>query len=286
MEGTPMRIAAIALTTTLVAGTAMAGLFDDEDGCRYSAARNAATQAAGVTKIVIHADSGSLKVEGVPGASQVAVTGKACTSDDDFLDRMTLTLRRQGSELHITAEIPDKTVIFGFFTARLDMDITMPAGLPVYIDDDSGSTKVANTGPLTIDDDSGSIEVRNVRGNLVIHDDSGGIDIDGVTGNVEIEDDSGEIIVKNIGGSVEIEDDSGSITVARVEGSLRVRDDDSGSITATNVRRDVTIDSDGSGSIEVADVGGNFTVGHKGSGGIDYTRVAGKVDIPERKRRD
>ena len=282
-----MKIAAIALATTLVAGSAVAGIWDDdEDGCRYSAARNGATPAAGVTKVVIHADSGSLKVDGVAGAAQVAVTGKACTSDDDFLDRMTLTMRRQGSELHINAEIPDKTVLFGFFTARLDFAVTMPAGLPVYIDDDSGWTKVANTGALTIDDDSGAIEVRNVRGNLVIHDDSGSIDVDGVTGNVEIEDDSGEMTIKNVAGSVEIEDDSGSITVARVDGSLRIRNDDSGSIVVQNVKRDVTIDDDGSGGIEVADIGGNFTVGHKGSGGIDYARVAGRVDIPDRKRRD
>ena len=280
-----MKIAAVVAGTLLVAGSAGAGIWDDDDGCRYTANRNAATSSAGVNKVVIHAESGSLKVEGVANAPQIAVAGKACTSDDDFLDRMTLTMRKQGSELHITADIPDKTVIFGFFHARLDMDVTVPAGIAIYIDDDSGSTKVANTGNTTIDDDSGSIEVRNVRGNLVIHDDSGSIDVDGVTGNVEIEDDSGELIVKNVGGSVEIEDDSGSMTVARVQGSVRIRDDDSGSITVENVKRDVTVDSDGSGGIEVADVGGNFTVGHKGSGGIDYVRVSGRVDIPERHKR-
>lgn len=277
-----MRIATMTAAAVLLsAGSAFAGngLFDD---CSHTAPRRAAAPAAGISRVVIHADSGSLNVEGTPGATQIVAAGTACTSDEDFLPRITLTMRRSGSDLHVTAEIPDKTVVFGFFSARLDLGITLPAGLPVVINDDSGWMKVSNVGATTIDDDSGAIEIRNVRGNLTIHDDSGAIDIDGVTGNVEVEDDSGELVVKNITGNVEIEDDSGSISVARIEGSLRIRNDDSGSITVQNVKRDVLIDDDGSGSIDVADIGGNFTVGQKGSGGIDYARVSGKVRIPER----
>lgn len=278
-----MKFAAITAATVLLsAGSAFAGgLFDDDD-CSHTAPRKAASPVAGVSRVVIHAESGSLKVDGTPGVTQITAAGTACTSDEDFLERITLTMRRSGSDLHITADIPDKTVIFGFFSARLDLGITLPAGMPVVIDDDSGWTKVANTGTTTIDDDSGAIEVVNVRGDLTIHDDSGAIDINGVTGNVIVEDDSGELTVKNVGGNVEIEDDSGAITVAQVQGSLRIRNDDSGSILVTNVKRDVSIDDDGSGGIDVADVGGNFTVGQKGSGGIDYARVAGRVRIPEK----
>lgn len=276
-----MRTAVIAAAMALLAtAPAFGGIFDDD--CQYSSPRKVSAAASGITRVVIHADAGSLKVDGTPGATQIAATGTACTSDDDFLDRMTLTMRRSGSELHIDANIPKKIVFLGFFSARLDFAVTLPQGLPVTITDDSGWMKVAGTGATRIDDDSGSIEVRNVRGPLVIHDDSGSIEVDAVIGNVDIEDDSGEIIVRNVNGSVEIDDDSGSITVAKVEGSLRIRNDDSGSISVQNVKRDVTVDEDGSGSIDVADVGGNFTVGHKSSGGIDYTRVAGRVSIPER----
>ncbi|HVE70371.1 MAG TPA: hypothetical protein VNI54_03310 [Thermoanaerobaculia bacterium] len=258
------------------------GLFDDMD-CRYTAPRRATTPASGVSRVVIHADAGSLSVDGTAGASQVVVAGTACTSEQDFLPRMNVTLRRSGSDLHITSEIPDRTVIFGFFSARIDLGVTLPAGIPVVIDDDSGWIKVANTGALTIDDDSGAIEIRNVSGNVTIHDDSGAIDLHTVTGNVTIEDDSGELSVKNVTGNVEIEDDSGAIIVSNVTGSLRIRNDDSGSIHVQNVKRDVTIDDDGSGGIDVADIGGNFSVGHKGGGGgIEYVRVAGKVRIPER----
>jgi hypothetical protein len=277
-----MRIATIATAAVLLAAVpAFGGLFDDDD-CRYTAPRKVVTPIAGVTKVVIHAEAGSLKVDGTPGATQIVAAGTACTSENDYLGRMTLTMRKSGSELHIDANIPNKTVIFGFFSARLDFAVTLPAGMPVSIDDDSGWMKVANTGTTTIDDDSGSIEVRNVHGPLVIHDDSGSIEVDGLVGNLTIEDDSGDIDVKNVNGNIQIDDDSGSIVVARVEGSLRIRDDDSGSITVQNVRHDVTVDNDSSGSIDVADIGGNFTVGHKSSGHVDYARVSGKVSVPER----
>jgi DUF4097 and DUF4098 domain-containing protein YvlB len=279
-----MKRAAMATAMMLLAGSALAGgLFDDD--CKYTAPRNLTASAAGVTKVVIHAEAGSLTVDGRQGATQVVTSGTACTSDDDFLNRITLTQKRSGSTLYIEANIPDRTVLFGFFQARLDFSVALPAGVEVSIDDDSGWMKVANTGRLTIDDDSGSIEVRNVRGALDIDDDSGDILIDTVAGDVKVSDDSGGIDVRNVSGSVEIEDDSGGIEIARVEGTVHIRNDDSGSITVANVKRDVTIDEDGSGSIDVADVGGNFTVGSKGSGSIDYERVSGRVRVPERFRR-
>lgn len=277
-----MRLAAIAAVAALVTAPALAGGLFDEDDCKYTAKRRVATPASGITKVVIHGESGSLDVNGTPGATQIIADGTACTSESDFLPRMTLSLRKVGSELHVDANIPEKTVVFGFFSARLDFAVTLPAGLPVEVDDGSGWLKVSNTGTTDIDDGSGSIEVRNVRGPLVIRDGSGSIDVDTVTGNVEIEDESGELTVRNVTGSVEIEDGSGAISVARIEGSLRIRDDGSGAITVQNVRRDVTIEEDGSGGIEVADVGGNFTVGRDGSGGIDYERVAGRVSVPSR----
>ena len=280
-----MRLAAIAVMAALAALVTVpvmgGGLFDGDD-CKYTAKRKASTLSAGITKVVIHAESGSLDVNGTAGAAQILADGTACTSDEDFLPRMTLTLRKVGSELHIDTDIPTKTVVFGFFTARLDFAVTLPAGLPVEIEDGSGWLKVSHTGALSIDDGSGSIEVRDIRGPLTIHDGSGSIDIDTVVGNVNVEDDSGELSVRSVTGSVEIEDGSGAISVARVEGSLRIRDDGSGSITVQNVRRDVTIDEDGSGGVEVADVGGSFTVSRKGSGHIDYERVSGKVSVPSR----
>ena len=259
-------------------------LFDDDE-CRYKEARNLSTPAAGVTRVIIHAEAGSLAVDGRPGASQVMVLGQACTSDDEFLPKMQLTARRSGGDLHLDVQIPEKTVIFGFFQARLDFSVSIPAGVPVDIEDGSGWIKISNTGNTTIDDGSGSIDVRDVRGDLRINDGSGEIEVRGVTGGVTIDDNSGEVTVRNVTGDVSVRDGSGEITVRDVEGSVRIPDDGSGSINIENIRRDVVIEEDGSGSVDVTGIGGSFTVHEKGAGAIDYDRVSGKVDIPERKRR-
>lgn len=277
-----MRFAAAAAAALLVTSPAFAGLFDGDD-CRHTAPRNAVTSAAGITRVVIRVGAGSLDVNGVSGAREIAANGTACSSEADFLSRINVSMRKSGSELHIESHIPSRTVVFGSFSARLNLEVTIPAGLPVEIEDRSGSIRVANTGALTIDDNSGSIDVRDVNGPLTIRDDSGSITVDGVRGDVMVEDDSGGITVRNVTGNVEVEDDSGSISIAEIGGSVLIRDDDSGSITIRDVRRDVTIDRDGSGSINVTDVGGNFTVGRKGSGSINHDRVRGQVSIPARR---
>ncbi|HVG24930.1 MAG TPA: hypothetical protein VND45_12295, partial [Thermoanaerobaculia bacterium] len=67
----------------VTAGSAFAGngFFEDSD-CRYTAPRRVNTPASGVSRVVIHADSGSLKVDGTAGAGQIAATGVACSSDE------------------------------------------------------------------------------------------------------------------------------------------------------------------------------------------------------------
>jgi DUF4097 and DUF4098 domain-containing protein YvlB len=254
-----MRLALISMVTLLTAAPVLAGWDDD---CKYTAERVAATPSAGVTKIVMHTGSGFLKVTGTPGATEIAARGTACTSDEDFLPKLNVKLRKANGVLYVDSTMPEKVVVFGFFSARLDLGVTVPAGIPVEIDDGSGSITVTNTGATTIEDGSGSIEVRDIAGDLTI------------------EDGSGEIVVRNVRGNVEIEDGSGAIDIASVQGSIRMREDGSGSISIREIAGDVRIGRDGSGSIDVADVRGGFTVGSKGSGHIDHVRVAGKVEIP------
>ena len=276
-----MKIAATGILAALLAVPAFAGVFDGDE-CRYNEPRRAQTPAAGISKVVIHAVAGSLEVGGVAGADRVVVDGQVCTSESDLIDQMTLTLRKRGSVLHIDAEIPEKRVIFGFYSARLDFSVTLPAGIPVEIEDGSGWIRVSSTGPTSIHDGSGAIEVRGVEGSLEIRDGSGGIDVDGVGGPVSITDGSGEILIRNIRGDITLEDGSGAISVSHAEGSLHIRDDGSGSIGVRNVRGSVLIDDDGSGAVDVADIGGDFTLRHKGSGSISHERVAGKVSVPSR----
>lgn len=275
-----MRISAVLGTLFVLSASAAFALPPRGDDCRHGAERKATSPAAGITRVVIHGTAGFLHVEGRPNVAEITAMGRACTSDRDFLDDITLTARRSGSELHIDAHIPEKVVIFGFFEARLDFGVVVPQNVPIVIEDGSGSLKVWNIASADVEDGSGSMNIRNVSGSLQIRDGSGEIEIEGVGGNVEIEDGSGEIVLRGVTGNVEIEDGSGDIDIARVGGAVTIGEDGSGSIEIEQVKRSVVIDDDGSGSINVADIGGDFLVHRKGSGVIHDARVAGKVSVP------
>jgi len=262
-----MKNAAFLATFLLAAGSAHAGWFDD---CDHHAHRAAQLDMTGVTRVVVIAKAGTLRVEGRDGTRTVAATGEACSSDPDLLRDITLTATRSGSIATIEAHVPSMNgwTFFGGSNAALDLSVTLPPNVPVDIDDTSGAMTVRNVGTCSIDDTSGEIDVRKVHGDLTIRDTSGAIYIDDVAGNVHIpRDTSGEIEVRRVGGGVTIDEDS------------------SGGVTIADVKRSVYIGHKGSGSIYVSDVGGDFTVDHKGSGSIDYARVAGHVSIPTRHRR-
>lgn len=212
--------------------------------CGESAPRRVTAPVAGVSRIVVVGRAGSLKITGQPGASSVSASGTACSSDRDALNDIQLVSRRDGSDLRIEAIIPEKTMIFGWYEARLDFEVVVPSTIPLQVTDGSGSAEIRGTGALEVVDGSGELSISGTRG------------------NVEVKDGSGQVTIRDVAGNVEIIDGSGGIEIEGVTGSVRI--------------------TDGSGGIEVADVRGDLTVADGGSGGIDYERVSGRVRVPER----
>ena len=233
-----MRINALLALPLAFAGSA--ALAD----CDHSAARRLTANASGATRVVVVGKAGTLRVTGRQQAD-VTASGTACTSDRDLLGEMNIVARRDGSDVIVEAVIPERVGLFGWFEARLDLEVNVPANLPVVVRDGSGSLEIENVGALDVTDGSGEVEIRGVRG------------------DVEVTDGSGQVTIRNVSGNVEIRDGSGSIEIDDVGGSVLVR-------------------ADGSGSIDVSDVKGDFTVDRDGSGGVDYQRVAGKIRIPTR----
>ena len=232
-----MKSLALSVVTLLTAGAALAG------DCSHSAPHRLTAAPGDATEIVVVGRAGSLRVTGTR-TNTVTASGEACASDRDFLSRMRIEARRDGSALRIEAIIPENVMMFGFHEARLDFEVTVPDSIPVRVSDGSGEAIVRGVASLDVTDGSGELEIRDVRGDVRVRDGSGSIEIDGVAGSVVIDADG------------------------------------SGSIDIRDVRRNVTVETDGSGSIEVADVRGDFIVHRDGSGGIDYARVSGTVRIP------
>ena len=234
--------------------------------CAYAVEREVAIPVSDARLLSIDAGSGELVVEGRAGQSEVLAVGRVCASHEEYLEDLRLSVERVGSEIVLSAHYPESRRWSGRSTARIDLEVSMPLGMALDIDDSSGSMEVFASGDLRVEDSSGSI--------LVV----------GANGSVRIEDSSGELEIRDVAGDVEVSDGSGEIDVRDVQGTVRVRDG-SGGIDVAEVDQDVIIEGDGSGGIDVRNVGGSLLVERDGSGGIRYGDIEGPVDIPADKLR-
>jgi len=218
-----------------VASLAHAGWSD------YEEQRNLTLMVDGVSTLSIEAGAGSMDVTGVAGLAEISVKAIVVVPNADEDDaikiiekKMVLTLEEKNGVAELKSWFDDG--IMGSGTdAYIVLDVSVPQGMSVNIDDGSGSLDIADiVGDVSIDDGSGSIDVSNIA-NLKIDDGSGSIDVLGANGDVSIVDGSGSITVKRVQGSVTITDGSGSIKVSDVEHDLTIVDDGSGSQRFSNI---------------------------------------------------
>lgn len=250
----------VALAASLLSPLAMA------DDCRYSRDINFDVAVQGLERLSIDVGAGELNVTGASQSDMISVRALACADSQSKLDDLDITQDRRGDRLDITSETGDSgwgTVNwFGSTYAYIDVNIAIPPGLVIDIDDGSGD-----------------LSVMDVSGNFSIDDGSGGIEIARVTGDGQINDGSGDVRVEDVTGSVRLEDGSGDMELSGISGDVNVLDDGSGDIRIETVGGNVTIDDDGSGDIRVRDVTGSFETGDTGSGDVDYNDVRGRVDV-------
>ncbi len=234
----------ILLTALLTAAPAIADWTDYD----YEEERKLAVDASGLKSLRIEAGAGSLDIRGDRNAGSVEVRatilvdGARDEKAREFIKkRMVLTLERSGDRAELIADFRNGMSMGK--SGAIALEISMPAGIDLDIDDGSGSIKIQDTrASVLINDGSGSISVHNVA-------------------DVRIDDGSGSIVVVDAAGDVHIDDGSGSIKVERVAGSIVV--------------------DDGSGSINVSDVQGSLSVVDAGSGNINYSNIAGEINVPE-----
>jgi DUF4097 and DUF4098 domain-containing protein YvlB len=216
--------------------------FAQADSSDYEEVRDLELDAEGISQLSIKAGAGSMDVTGVDGQKNISVKATIIVPDADeddakkvIVKEMSLSLQQKGSEARLNSWFDQGFMGFGS-NAYIVLDVKVPMGMAVNIDDGSGSIDVVDVGgDVTIDDGSGSIDVTNVA-NLKIDDGSGSIDISQAAGDVSIVDGSGSISVKHVTGSVTIDDSSGSIKVSDVEKDFIVVDDGSGSVSFSDVR--------------------------------------------------
>ena len=95
------------------------------------------------------------------------------------------------------------------------IDVTIPSGVSLDIDNSSGDVHVANlrASESSIKASSGDVTLRSIVANLELETSSGDIDIDGLVGDSRIESTSGDQSLSDLQGDIRTRASSGDITV-------------------------------------------------------------------------
>jgi hypothetical protein len=225
------------------------------DTCKHRADRRASLDTTGIARVEINARAGDLEVRPATGSTLLA-QGEACASGEKFLEQTNIAVRREGSTLRIDVLVPDRMVGFGVFYATLDLNVSVPASLPVDITDSSGDLVASDVRVVKVTDSSGDIVLRRPRSDVEVWDSSGDTRIEDAAGRVQVRDSSGDIVIVGAQDVVIPSDSSGDISIQRVAGSVSIEQDSSGDIRVADVGRDFTLLGDSSGEVKVSGVKG------------------------------
>ena len=248
----------------LLATLLLAPLAACADDCKYEAPRNLTLDLAGIRTVQVELRSYDLHLTGSDSAKGGALTGRACASDPKLLDDLVVTQRREGDRLIIEAGGKSHMNInfFGRTYTDLQLNLQLPAQMPVELSVGSGDAWVTGMHSLDTQVGSGDLHVSKISGPFSGSVGSGDVDVTDV----------GSLNVGSVG--------SGDFKVKGVNGDARVGSVGSGDITLAQVGGNVRVDTLGSGDLRVRDVRGDFSVGAKGSGDVSHSGVQGKVSVP------
>ncbi len=253
------------------------------DNCKFEARRDFDVDAAGLKAIAFRIGSSDLVVTGVAGLAKVEVRGRACASEQAWLDGLRVDQQRSGDRLEITPR-QDRGQHWSWFEssyAFVDLEVRVPASLAVDLRSGSGDAKIREVAALDYNGSSGDLAIDRIAGAVSLSLSSGDVN-GGDLGSLDIRSvSSGDVALRDIRGDATVDRvGSGDVTLDNVGGGVKVGHVGSGDVRITHVERNIEVGSVGSGDVDVSDVGGDFSVRSKGSGDVHHRGVRGKVDVP------
>ena len=256
--------------------------------CQFSAERNLDIDPAGLLALRVELGSSDLNVQGDAAATKIEVHGKACASEQAWLDELQIEQNRQGNKAVVkTAPRSSHTGIFGRHYAYIDFVVRVPASLAIEVESGSGDTHASNIASLAYHSGSGDLNLDQVAGAVTVTVGSGDVVASHLgsfkldhagSGDMRVSDVRGEVGIGHVG--------SGDLSFSDVRGSVRAESIGSGDFVADKVSGDVYVGSIGSGDVTAKTVGGNLTVRSSGSGEVHHSGIVGKVDVPKRSSDD
>ncbi|MDQ1346428.1 MAG: hypothetical protein QG586_1960 [Pseudomonadota bacterium] len=208
--------------------------------CKFTADRTASLDTRGVERVEIFARAGDLTVKPGTGTT-LSATGRACASNEKYLEQTQVKLRREGNVLQVQVQVPEDMQGIGIFYASLDLNVALPATLPVEITDSSGDMTLEGVRVTRVLDSSGDILARGLAGDVEIEDSSGDISVLDQAGALRIADSSGDIVVRGAREVLIPRDSSGDIRIEQISGSVRIEQDSSGQVRVSSVQGAVKI---------------------------------------------
>ncbi|KAF1004281.1 MAG: hypothetical protein GAK28_04142 [Luteibacter sp.] len=233
------------------------------DRCEFHADRNLDLDLAGVHQVRFTTGSYELTVAGNASGARGSLQGKACASDQETLDTLVVTQRKDGDVLTVTLGSESRHWGRNSQYSDLKVSASLPAGVPVRVDVGSGSATVRNVASLESSVGSGELQGGDIKGAVRTKVASGSAHLENV-GPLTVDSvASGEVRVRQVGGDATL----GSVA--------------SGSLQLSGVSGSVNAQGVASGSLAVREVKGSLSVGRKGSGDVSYSGIGGKVDVPQ-----
>jgi hypothetical protein len=112
--------------------------------CKYQAPRTMQISLAGVKAVQIEVHSHNLHLIATNTAQKLIVTGHACTSDNAVLNSLQVSQKLAGDQLliDIGADSQAPSNLFGSSYAYLDINMQLPARMPVTLGVGSGNATV------------------------------------------------------------------------------------------------------------------------------------------------
>lgn len=259
-----------------------AAAFASSPECKHSQPRDLNLDLAGVKAVVFDIASNDVTIDASAGA-KAALGGKACASDEKYLQQLKLTQRKVGDKLYVTARregSSSNNFFFGNNYAYLKLTGTLPDTIMVQMKVGSGDAVVNGAPLLSADVGSGDLEARRIRGLVAATVGSGDITLEDIGSLHVVSISSGDLSASKVRGPAKVGSiGSGDFELKGALGDVEIGSVGSGDAQVSGISGSVRVGSLGSGDVEVRDIRGDLTVSSVGSGSVNQSRVDGRVSV-------
>ena len=208
--------------------------------------------------------------------------GRACASDQAWLDQLTVDQHRSGDRVDITPH--NGHDLHGGWSgsnyAYVDLRVRVPTKLARIDQGAVGRRQASNIASLDFDTSSGDLVADHIAGTLAVEVSSGDVRGEDI-GSVDIR----RYVVGRHHAARRARTDrrralgSGDLVFDTV-GSVSIGSVGSGDVSVSNAADDVTVESIGSGDVQRRRRQRRFPRRLKGSGDVEHRNVRGKVSVP------